>query len=424
VIYPQDVVLTLGRLFKWRPAVPNWQPRDGTLLGHRDFRLLLAATFFNSLSYWLEQVALGWLVLTLTNSPFMVGLAYAARMIPFFFLGIPAGVVADRVNRRQFLRTTTAAIGITWLLTAGLIIAQVIQAWHLIVLVLLAGGLRAFFATTYQAVVYDIAGPRAAVRGMAAVSIVSHLSGIVGAIAGGSLMATAGSGGAYLAMGASFAVSLFLFMFMGQTRQAASAGGGSMVEKLREAVRVLRTNRVLAALTSITAASEVFGYSNAVLLPVFARDVLRVGPEGLGLMTAVRSGAGILGPIAVSALGAPRGQGKLVMFSTLLFGAGIVALAFVPNLLMALAALAVLNGAGSALDVLLKTLMQANVSDAARGRAMGAWVVGIGVGPVGQLEIGSVGAALGAPLALTINGGVLVLATVGLFGAMPRLRRL
>ena len=391
---------------------------------YRDYRFLMGSTFFNSFAYWTEQVALGWLMLTLTDSPLMVGLAYASRMIPFFFLGIPAGVVADQVNRRLFLRALTACIAATWFVVVALIVTDSIQAWHLILLAGMTGCLRAFFSTTYTSLVYDIVGPRDAVTGMAWSSVVSHGSGIVGAVLAGTITARAGSAGAYLASGASFLVSLVLLFFMRESGQAAPRRTASVRENVQGAMRVLRANRVLLGLTLLTASSEMFGFSAAVILPTLARDVLHVGASGLGLMVAVRSGAGIVGPLLVSALAGVKRQGYLLVFTAAVFGGAIAALGLVPSLAMALAVLAVANAAGSALDVLIKTLMQAHVSNEERGRAMGAWVVGIGTGPVGQVEIGAVVAALSVALGLMVNGGALLLVTLAIFICIRPLQRI
>lgn len=424
MLYFYAVAARAGPSFKPGGPLLRWYTGQVAVLRYRDFRFLMGATFFNSFSYWVEQVALGWLVLSLTDSVLMVGIAYAARMVPFFFLGIPAGAVADRVNRRLFLRTLTAGIGVTWFLIAALIMTGKVEAWHLIGLALVAGCMRAFFATTYSALLYDIVGVRGAVTGMAWSSVVSHGAGILGAVLAGIITATVGGGGAYLAAGASFGASLVLVMFMRESGQAAPINRESVGQNLRGALRLVRTNRVLLGLSILTAASEAFGYSSSVILPTFARDVLHVGPQGLGLMVAVRSGAGILGPLALSMLTSPRGLGRLLLFTTLLFGASIVALGFVPNLLMALVVLSVLNAAGSAVDVLTKTLMQANVPNEERGRAMGAWVMAIGIGPAGQVQIGAVAAALSVALALTVNGAATLVIAVAVFAAMPRLRRL
>lgn len=413
-----------GRAPRTGGPLRRWYSGQVSVFHYRDFRFLMGATFFNSFAYWVEQVALGWLVLSLTDSTLMVGLAYAARMVPFFFLGIPAGSIADRLNRRLFLRSLTAGIGVTWFLIAVLVITGVVQAWHLILFALAAGCMRAFFATTYSALIYDITGANGAVRGMAWSSIISHGSGMVGAGLAGTITASFDAGGAYLASGAAFVASFVLLLFMRESGQAAPVNRGTMAENFKGAVRVLRTNRVLLALTVLTAASEMFGFSASVVLPTLARDVLGVGSQGLGLMTAVRAGAGMVGPLVLSALGTSRENGRLVMISMVLFGGGIIALGFVPDLALALVVLAAINAAGSSLDVLLKALMQAHVSNEERGRAMGAWVVGIGVGPLGQVEIGAVAAALGAALGLVVNGGLLVAVTMAVFLAMPRLRHI
>jgi len=134
---------------------------------YRDYRLLWVATVFQSVGMGMEHVALGWLVLELTDSAFMVGVASAARMAPFFFLGIVSGAVADRVERRMFLRMLALAGAIVSGLTALVLYQDTGLVWPIILLAMSMGCVWAFTMTMRQAYTFDIVGPEAALNGLA-----------------------------------------------------------------------------------------------------------------------------------------------------------------------------------------------------------------------------------------------------------------
>ena len=189
-------------------------------------------------------------------------------------------------------------------------------------------------------------------------------------------------------------------------------------------VQLLRVNRTLMTLMLMTIAIEIFGFSHYTLLPVFAKDVLGVGATGLGIMTAVGQVGGLLGVMILANLGNFRRKGLLVLVITTGFGLGLMAFSLASHMLFFLAILAWVNGCAMSLDTLNRTLMQENVPNEQRGRAMGSWTLSIGVGPVGKLGVGALGEAIGAPGALLVNGAILAIVGVSAAVVLPRIRRL
>ena len=120
--------------------IKNW----GASLGFRDFRFLWASTVLYSMGTGMEQVSVGWLIFELTDSPFMVGVGAAARMLPFFLLGVLSGVIADRWDRRMLLRAATLGASAAALATALLLLGGLANVWFLIALVAVFGSLMAF----------------------------------------------------------------------------------------------------------------------------------------------------------------------------------------------------------------------------------------------------------------------------------------
>jgi hypothetical protein len=205
------------------------------------------------------------------------------------------------------------------------------------------------------------------------------------------------------------------------------AAEDSAWDSLMGFARVVRRDAVLPALIALTAGGEILGFSHQTLLPSLARDVLGVGATGLGAMTAARSLGGIVGILATSALGPLPASGALFLAILAGFGATLVVLGIAPSvvgLAGVLVILTVVNAAGALSDILSQSLMQLAVPASLRGRAGGAWVVAIGLAPVGQVQIGALASLFGVGIALGTSGAaLLLLAGLGAF-LVPRLRTL
>ena len=393
-------------------------------LQYRDFRLLCASTALNALGSGMEQVAVGWLVFDLTGSAFMVGVSAAARMAPFFFLGFLSGAVADLVERRIFLRFITMGGSITAGLMALLLLSGVAQVWSILVLVTLAGSVFAFALTTRQAYAYDIVGPERALNSLSLTAMSMQGGGIVGALLSGALIQSLGPGWQYVGVCVCYLASALVLLGTGKIKQLAETRRESVLQSVAGYIQIIRENRVLLALMCLATVTEVFGFTHMALLPVFAKEVLQVGPLGLGIMTAVRQSGGLLGLTLLASLRDYRRKGLLVFVLAAGFGSGMMAFSLSSNLLFFLAVLAIVNACAMSVDTLYKTLMQSNVPDEQRGRAMGAWVLSIGFAPVGSLSVGGLASAFGAQGALLINGSVLAFFSLAAAVGLPRIRRL
>ena len=391
---------------------------------YRDFRLLWGSSLLYSLGMGMEWVALGWLVFEMTDSPFMVGISISARMAPLFFLGILSGAVADLVDRRLFLRVVTGGVGIVAGLLALILLTDVANVWYVIALTLGTGAFFAFTMTTRQAYTYDIVGPKHALNGLSLMGLSEKFGSVIGAVVGGLLIAGVGIGEQYIAVAIFYALSALMLLATRDVGQAALTQRESVLTNLTEYVRILRQNRTLRFLLFLTAATEIFGFSHQTVLPVFARDVLGVGAVGLGVMTAFRNAGGVLGAVLMANLGNFKHKGKLLFAIAAGFGLGQMVFSLAGNIFFTVAVLTFINICAMGLDTLYKTLMQENVSNEQRGRAMGTWVFGLGFAPVGHMSVGAIAGAMGAPVALLINGSVLAFISLTSAIGMQRIRRL
>ena len=374
-----------------------------------------------------EVVVLGWLALELTDSPFLVGAAMGARALPLFFVGVPAGVLADRVSRPRLLAATNAGQALAAALMGVLVLAGAIRLGQLIVLTIAAGVLRGIEHAARQSYAHDVVGGGGLVSGLAVLGVAMRGGWLLGSLGAGAIIARYGSGHAYLFVAAAYLAGALAMLPARATAPADhSAAADSMWQGITGFVRAVDRDRMLLVLMLLTAGAEVLGFAHQAVLPSLARDVLHTGPEGLGVLNAARSVGGILGLLASLRFGS-GGGGTLFLAVLLAFGGTLVGLGVAPHVVgfAGVACLVLLaNAAGALADLLAQSLLQLRVPHHLRGRAGGAWVLAIGFAPLGQLQIGALASLWGVSAALGASG----LALVALAGATallyPRLRAL
>jgi len=247
---------------------------------------------------------------------------------------------------------------------------------------------------------------------------------LVGSLGVGAIIARYGSGAAYLAVATGFLAGALPLLVASSGERPAPPPSGSLWQGVVDFAAATRNDGTLFVLMLITAGAETLGFSHQVLLPSLARDVLRAGPEGLGALNAARSIGGIVGLAAASTR---RGGGAFFVGVVVAFGASLIVLALAPHVVGfagVVAVLVVVNAMGALADLLAQSLLQLSAPAHLRGRAGGAWVVAIGLAPLGQLQIGALASLFGVSVAFGTSG----LALVALAGAtallFPRVRRL
>ena len=402
-------------------ALPVW----ARSFSFADFRLLWLNVLLQSAAQGMHWVAVGWLVFEVSDSEFLVGVSAAVSMAPFFFLGLVAGAAADRMDRRRLTLAITLAAVLTSLGMAAILFAGVAGIVWILALAAVAGCVSAFIMTTRQSLTYDIVGARLALNGMSLNSVSMQIGLIGGALLSGAAISAFGAGGVFLIVGGCYAASgAFPLLMRPPPADNRPSRRESIPRALAGYVGIMRRNRVLATLMALAAATELFGFAHMAILPVIAKDVLSLDAFGLGVMTAVRQTGGVAGLLALSSLGDFRRKGLLMFGVMLAFGASLMALIFQLGAAYYFAMLALATACAMSVDALYMTLMQENVPDEQRGRAMGAWTLSIGVAPVGHLSIGALAGRIGAPASLFASGAALAASTLCAAAALPRIRRL
>jgi hypothetical protein len=381
----------------------------------------------NSVGMMGEVVVLGWLTLELTDSPLLVGVAMAMRMLPLFFVGAPAGALADRFQRRRLLMVTGAGQAITASALGMLTLLDLVSLGHVLVVTLAAGALRGVEHAARQSYTHDVVGAPALVRGFAVLGVAMRAGWLLGSLGVGAVIAHFGSGPAYLVVAVGFLMGAAALLPASMPTSTPTPASGSLWRGVTDFFVAVRTDRVLLGLMLLTGGAEILGFAHQALLPSLARDVLQSGPEGLGALNGARSVGGILGLVVAMTRRPTRGAGAVFLGVLGAFGASLVGLGLAPHLVGftgVVLVIVVANAAGALADLLAQSLLQLAMPGHLRGRAGGAWVVAIGLAPLGQLQIGALASLFGVSIALGASGlGLVLLATAaGLW--FPRVRRL
>ncbi|MFC2034073.1 MFS transporter [Chloroflexota bacterium] len=395
-------------------------------LRHKNFVLVFLSSITDSVGMYMSMVALGWLVLEMTDSPLSLGIVWATRSSPYLFFGVLAGAIADRYDRKMILILSHVILAAFAFLLGLLITQEGIQLWHILGITFLMGVINVINFPARQALAVDIVGREGAMNAISINAVGMRVIGVVGGAAAGFVVEYWGIDWPFYIMTASYLLGVsFLFLIRGVERVNSdeNAEPQSTWKNFVEGIKLIGLNQVVLVLLIITAVCEILGFSYSVLLPVFARDVLNVGAVGLGMFYTAQSIGGLLGALGLASLGDFRRKGLLILCIFLTFGIALILFGQSPWYIVSLIVLALIGAMASGMDAMGHTILQLNVNDKQRGRAMGIWMMSIGFGPIGHLAIGAVAAAFSAQIAYTINGGAIILIFLLLFVLFPKLRK-
>jgi MFS family permease len=376
-------------------------------LRHRNFRLFYFGQFVSLAGTWMQVVALGWLVLELTNSPFYVGLVSALGSLPILLFTLWGGVLADRVDRRRALILLQTLMLLDALALALLTVTDRMTVPWVMVLAVVHGTSSAFEVPIRQAFVVDMVGKDDLMNAIALNSSNFNLTRIVGPALAGVVIATAGVAPCFFINAASFLAVIWSFYAMREADAPNREARGSTAATFEEGARYALGTASPRALLLLTAIFSIFGFSFIAMLPVYARDVLHTDARGYGgLMTAVGIGASI-GALTMAAMGHRFPRSRVVRAAGLLFSLSLAVTAVVRQWWLA----AVLLGVTGCLMILnniaTNTQLQTTAPDQLRGRVMGFYsLMVLGMSPFGSLLAGWVSEQHGVPAALGLGAAV------------------
>lgn len=390
----------------------------------RDFRLLWLSSFPFSFGRGMQMVALSWLALDLTDSAAAVGAVLFAQGIPLALLSLPAGVWADRLDRRLLLIASQTLLTAATAVLAVLILADAVAMWSVLVIALVMGIASALGQPSRQALVPALVGPERLMNAIVLNNMMMNLSTILGPAAAGGLLATVGSGGAFVAQVVVLCLGLPWLFAMRSLPGERSSSGVSIMTELREGLAYVVDTRLIRMLFVATAFIGIFfaGIYQA-LLPVFARDVLHVNAFAYALLSTALGAGMFAGALFIASRGDMPRKGDALLWS-LLVASGVI-FVFAISRWYPLSLLMMLGwGVCAAFFMnLTLTLIQKHTPDRLMGRVMSVQSLAfMGMNPIGNLQAGALAEWLGAPVAASIGALVLGVVAVWLLVREPELR--
>jgi len=409
----------------------KWGP-DVAALRHRDFALYVSANFLTTIALQIQATALAWQIYAITNDPFQLGLVGLAEFLPAALLALPAGHLADRIDRRLLI-----LIGVTAELFAGVTLVLLastdrITEVAILALALCFGIARAISTPAARALMPNLMPKEHLASAVAWYSTSWQVATIAGPGVGGVLYSgivgllgpetpAVAYGGA--ALGFAGAVLLF-FLMRGRTVASVARNEGSDLAAILAGLALIFRNRILLSTISLDLFAVLFSGATA-LIPVFAQDILHVGADAGGLLRSAQGFGATATALLLTQFPLQRHVGRRLFLAVGLFGVSAIVFGLSRDYWLSFAALLVL-GAGDMVSVYIRgTLVPLATPDELRGRVTAVESVFIGASnELGMFVAGTGGALLGPVAAVLVGGSMTLLITLSWAGLFPNLRRL
>lgn len=393
-------------------------------LYHRNFRLLWLGLMVSMAGSQMQTWALLWHIRTLTEQPLALGAVGLVRIIPIIIFSLIGGSIADAFNRRTVLFITQSAMAGTALALALLTFTGHIALWHMYLLTALQAVAVAFDGPARQSLVPNLVPADDLPNAFSLTSIAFQVGSIVGPALSGLVIAYLGQGYTYLFNAVSYFAVILVLVMMGKIAQEASPTQRPAVsmEAIREGVQFIRTHPIILSTMLIDFVATFFASANT-LMPIFARDVLKVGEVEYGWLSAAQSIGAMLAALAISQMSNIRRQGTIFLVSVMLFGAATIAFGFTRNVALAIGMLTLIGASDSVSTVIRNTIRQLQTPDYIRGRMISINQIFFMGGPqLGEIEAGVVAQLFGAPFAIVSGGIASILIVAWISQRWPMLR--
>jgi len=393
-------------------------------LAHRNFRLFFFGQGVSLIGTWMQSVALGWLVLEITNSPFAVGLNQALRSLGVLVFALYAGVVVDRVDKRRLIVWTQLLQMLEALALALLVWTRSIATWQVMALAVGFGVVNAFDIPGRQAFIVELVGKDDLMNAIALNSSMFNAARIAGPAVAGVLIGAAGVGMCFFLNGVSYIAVIASLLAMRLAPFAPRPAAATAWEGFRVGVRFIRSDARVLALVVLVAVFSVFGFPFLVLMPVVARDVLHTDARGYGILMAGVGIGAMLGALALALRGRGVRKGSTLLNGGAAFAALLVAFAAARSFATALLLLALAGCAMIVTTALANTMLQTLVPDELRGRVMAFYAfVFVGMAPLGAFLAGLLAEHTSAPFAIGVGGAGCLIAVALAAWRAPELRK-
>jgi MFS family permease len=427
IVIEFHIVEIVERTFVTAQTAPNERPEHQRAflspLRHRDFRIFWTGLLWSGIGSQFTSVAMAWQIYELTNSAFQIGLLGLARAIPQIVLLLVGGLLADAMNRRKLMMCTQASLFLVSATLALLTLTGKASPLLLYIATMLLAFFSSLEAPSRQSIVPNLVPREELATAMALHSSQRYVSVIVGPSLAGLLLAFLGPAACYAVDGISWLIMLVSLLLLRTKLQEGRGWGAVSLTSLREGLQFVYGHAVIFPLMLLDFGATFFGSVRA-LLPIYARDILLVGPEGLGILYAATAVGSLTAAAGMSVFGQAWRAGRWIIAGIAVYGTCTVWFASSHIFWVSVLLLAV-GGAGDMVSTILRgTINQLSTPDDLRGRISSINSIFTVGGPqLGQFESGVVAAWLGTELSAMTGGVATLLILAGVMVLFPCIRR-
>jgi MFS family permease len=372
------------------------------------FRMLWIGTVATNLGQWMQNIALSWQMLILTDSAFMVGMIAFAAGIPYLVVALPAGALIDRVDERKLLMVAQWAAMAVATALAALILLDLAEPWHLIVAAGLNGTIMAVNQMVRQTLVPGLVSREHMANAVSLNSAGANAMRILGPSIAGVIIGAFGAGVCFVLQAVALAGALVTTMRIEPLENVRTGiAPGGVLDGWHE----IRKRPALGSLILITAVPALLVFPYIQMMSVFARDVFDIGASGLGFLMAASGVGALTGALVAATMDKVQRKGRVVMMLTVIYCLAVAGFAISPHPALAMLGLMISGVTGSIFGSLTGTLVLLLTEARVRGRVMAIYTLTNGFTPFGALAIGAASEAFGAPPAVGIASAIAALLT-------------
>lgn len=392
-------------------------------LRYRDFRILWIALLISNIGSQMQFAAINWHIFVITHSAIALGLVGLSRFLPIVIFALFSGAVADAHNRRVILFITQTVLTTLSFILAFATFARVVSPLIIYSITALSSVAYAFDSPPRQAIIPSLVHRDHLSNAMSLNVIMFQISMVVGLALSGFVIKIFGIGSVYFINAVSFLAVIVALIMMRSSGEIEGKQSKVTLKAIFEGLIFIKSKTIIWSTMLLDFFSTFFSSANS-LLPIFAENILHVGPVGFGFLYAAQSLGAVIAGYVMAFVGKIRNQGKLLLLGVCIYALATIIFGLSKFVWLSFLALLLVGAGDSISSILRNTIRQILTPDYIRGRMMSINMIFYMGGPqLGEFEAGMLAGAIGAPLSVVV-GGIATIAVVGLVAIkIPILRK-
>lgn len=393
---------------------------------HKNYRYWFAGQLVSLIGTWMQSTAQGYLVYQLTQSSAYLGYVAFAGGIPTWIFMLYGGAIADRVPRRKLLIITQAGQMILAFVLAGLVISNLVQPWHIIILSFLLGIINSFDAPSRQAFIVELVEDRRDMTNAIALnSSMFNLAIIIGPSIGAMTYALVGPGLCFTLNGISFIAVIISLLLMKVNDTPPPRQNTSTLAEIKTGLSFVAQEKNIRTIILNVGVFSIFGIGMMTLMPAWAVEVLHGNVTTNGFLLSARGLGALIGALTIATLSNYGIKGKLWTVGSFVMPVIMFIFSLTSILPLSLFCLIIFGFTIMLIFNTSNALVQSRVPDELRGRVMGLYtMIFLGCSPIGSLLMGSMATWLSEPASVMISSGVVMFIALYNWFQAPQLRKL